>query len=149
MEDETVEQAPSEVITQEQLGQVTQILEKESQGVVGVRISKDADGSVKIEPMRHGSIRRVEGVEVFTPYPRYKCHKEVSALKIASVIRHGSSPGASLSFEESTHSDISVSDAFLAKHCPEAGGYYVIYPDGYASFSPADAFESGYSLIEG
>jgi hypothetical protein len=30
---------------------------------------------------------------------------------------------------------------------PQIGGYYVLYEDGYESFSPADAFESGYSLI--
>jgi len=30
----------------------------------------------------------------------------------------------------------------------QAGGYYVVYKDGYESFSPAEAFEEGYTLIE-
>ena len=30
----------------------------------------------------------------------------------------------------------------------EAGGYYVRYPDGYESWSPAEAFEEGYTLVE-
>lgn len=39
---------------------------------------------------------------------------------------------------------LKVSGDYLAKHKPEAGGYYVRYPDGYESFSPASAFESAY-----
>jgi hypothetical protein len=35
----------------------------------------------------------------------------------------------------------------MKKHRPQVGGYYVLYEDGYHSFSPAPAFESGYSLI--
>ena len=34
----------------------------------------------------------------------------------------------------------------MAKH--EAGGYYVRYPDGYESWSPAEAFEEGYTLVD-
>ena len=36
---------------------------------------------------------------------------------------------------------IRVSDEYLTKHQPHAGGYYVIYADGYESFSRAEAFE--------
>jgi hypothetical protein len=43
--------------------------------------------------------------------------------------------------------DITVSENYIHKHNPQIGGYYVLYEDGYESFSPADAFESGYSLI--
>ena len=28
-----------------------------------------------------------------------------------------------------------------------AGGYYVVYEDGYKSFSPSKAFDEGYTLI--
>jgi hypothetical protein len=35
----------------------------------------------------------------------------------------------------------------LDKHKPEVGGYYVVYKEGYKSFSPAGAFEEGYALI--
>ncbi len=43
---------------------------------------------------------------------------------------------------------IDVSGAWMAKHEPQVGGYYVVYEDGYTSFSPADAFEKGYTKIE-
>jgi hypothetical protein len=40
-----------------------------------------------------------------------------------------------------------VSAEYLSKHKPEVGGYYVLYRDGYKSFSPAKAFEEGYGKI--
>jgi hypothetical protein len=30
---------------------------------------------------------------------------------------------------------------------PQPGGYFVVYKDGYKSFSPAKAFEEGYTRI--
>ena len=36
---------------------------------------------------------------------------------------------------------------FITKHKAEAGGYYVQYDDGYKSFSPAKAFEEGYTQL--
>ena len=38
-------------------------------------------------------------------------------------------------------------EAYLDKHEPQAGGYYVRYADGYESWSPAEAFENGYMPI--
>jgi hypothetical protein len=40
-----------------------------------------------------------------------------------------------------------VDAEYVRKHNPQAGGYYVVYQDGYKSFSPADAFEGGYTRI--
>lgn len=40
-----------------------------------------------------------------------------------------------------------VDQAYMAKHKPEVGGYFVQYDDGYKSFSPAKAFEEGYTRI--
>jgi hypothetical protein len=76
---------------------------------------------------------------------KYQCHKKVWALKIESVERDAVTL---LHFEDKRYASISVSHDFDVKHQPEAGGYYVVYEDGYASFSPAEAFESGYTLIE-
>jgi hypothetical protein len=42
---------------------------------------------------------------------------------------------------------VPVDAEFLAKHKPEAGGFLVIYQDGYKSFSPAKAFMEGYALV--
>ena len=78
--------------------------------------------------------------------PKYKCHKNVWALKINRVERGAVTL---LHFDDQRYAPISVSYSFDEKHKPEAGGYYVVYEDGYESFSPAGAFESGYSLVSG
>ncbi len=46
------------------------------------------------------------------------------------------------------YSDFTVPGDFIQKHKPVVGGYYVVYEDGYKSFSPAKAFEEGYTRIE-
>ena len=40
-----------------------------------------------------------------------------------------------------------VSQEYIDKHHPQEGGYYVQYEGGYESYSPAEAFESGYTRI--
>jgi hypothetical protein len=79
--------------------------------------------------------------------PRYKCNKEVCALKIKKIIRDQQSFAITLSFEEEGYSDLAISEEWLIRHKPQAGGYYVVYQDGYASYSPVKAFEDGYTLI--
>ena len=82
--------------------------------------------------------------------PKYQCHKKVWALKIKSVdVANESRPSGTsiLTFENQAYAPKEVSHDFQAKHKPQAGGYYVVYEDGYQSFSPAEAFESGYTLI--
>lgn len=75
--------------------------------------------------------------------PKYLSHKTVWALKIKSVERGAVTK---LVFEDEGYAAISVSYDYDTKHQPEAGGYYVVYADGYKSFSPAKAFEEGYAL---
>lgn len=77
--------------------------------------------------------------------PRYKCHKEVYALKIKDIKSFGFY--AHLVPVEAGYSDIYVDHDYLSKHQPQVGGYYVIYNDGYKSFSPEKAFEEGYTRI--
>lgn len=82
--------------------------------------------------------------------PRYKCHKEVWALKIKGIINAPPTlpkNWAALEVEDEGYMPVTVDDQYMAKHKPEAGGYYVVYADGYKSFSPAKAFEDGYSKI--
>jgi hypothetical protein len=81
--------------------------------------------------------------------PLYRCHKEVRAFRIRTVIRR-TDEGAML-FPEGDygHRGIGVSEEWCRKHDPKAGGYFVRYQDGYESYSPADAFESGYTRVEG
>lgn len=85
--------------------------------------------------------------------PLYRCHKEVRALKIVHVdpIDIGSDSvvetvGAWLLFDDS-YNAIEVDRNFVDKHDPQPGGYYVVYKDGYTSFSPAEAFEEGYTKV--
>lgn len=77
--------------------------------------------------------------------PRYKCHKEVHAAKITRIDKD-ESPGATLRFGEA-YAFHKVDESWMTRFKPEVGGYYVVYEDGYASFSPVKAFESGYELI--
>ena len=87
--------------------------------------------------------------------PEYQCHKKVRALKIEKVIDptepESESDGSRILFFEPPYDDekhsIQVGHAYIRKHSPEVGGYFVVYEDGYESFSPAEAFESGYTLI--
>ena len=75
--------------------------------------------------------------------PRYKCLKTVWALKIRFVnpVEH------ILMFEEKDYAPIDVDEAYFKKHTPYIGGYFVVYEDGYQSFSPPEVFDSGYTLI--
>ena len=82
--------------------------------------------------------------------PRYKCHKEVYALKIASLDSTASpeqeSDGSLLMTPaDYGYAPFTLDAAYVRKHKPEAGGYYVVYADGYKSYSPAKAFEDGYA----
>ncbi len=89
--------------------------------------------------------------------PKYKCHKEVHALQIKEIIPEknpdqsgnsdASSHGATIVPEEDGYAPFFVSPGFMMKHKPVVGGYYVVYEDGYKSFSPRAAFEAGYSRI--
>jgi hypothetical protein len=89
--------------------------------------------------------------------PKYRCHKEVWALKIEKVEPScGNRPagpnectdgGFIITPADDGYAPFKVDREYGLKHRPEAGGYYVVYKDGYKSFSPAEAFEDGYSAI--
>jgi hypothetical protein len=79
--------------------------------------------------------------------PQYQCHKKVRALRI-NYIRQKFEDGFGMSWILHTGFEpIIVGADYIFKHAPEEGGYYVVYEDGYVSYSPAAAFESGYTLI--
>ena len=82
--------------------------------------------------------------------PKYRCHKEVRALKIKSIDNPNNVTDGSrlLTFEEAGYEPICVTGTFMTQHSPQVGGYYVVYADGYASYSPASAFEDGYTRID-
>lgn len=81
--------------------------------------------------------------------PKYQSHKKVWALKIKTISQNRTEAGAMLGFEEDGYGAIPVSAEYISKHSPCVGGYFVIYDDGYRSFSPAKAFEEGYTRVGG
>lgn len=99
-----------------------------------------------------------------TPLPQYRCHKVVRAIKIARIVLHKDvdPPGAggqgpyynvdtAFLYPDESHGlpgRVVVGRPYLVKYEPQIGGYYVVYADGYESYSPADAFEDGYTKIE-
>jgi len=48
---------------------------------------------------------------------------------------------------EEGYAPFEVDATYLKKHNPQVGGYYVVYADGYKSWSPAQAFEEGYTRV--
>ena len=84
-----------------------------------------------------------------TNLPRYKSHKIVEAVKIARMHTNSNLNGLFwITPEESGIKVFTVADSYVKKHDPRVGGYYVRYPDGYESWSPAEAFEEGYTRVE-
>ena len=89
--------------------------------------------------------------------PKYVSHKTVSAIKLELVIHRpnpditgkttAGSYGGYLHPVDTSFSPIEVDAAYMTKHQPQPGGYYVKYEDGYTSYSPAAAFEAGYTAL--
>ncbi len=79
------------------------------------------------------------------PLPTFECHKKVQAFLIAGAeaLSGGSIRLAGVDADIS----IVVGSDYVDKHHPAIGGYYVRYHDGYESWSPADAFEDGYTQV--
>lgn len=102
--------------------------------------------------------------------PKYQCHKIVHALKVNAVVPVPveNSPGAGqnapnewmVHFADDGYAPIDVTNEWACRHLrwlpdgngkplalPVQGGYYVVYDDGYVSWSPTKAFESGYTKL--
>lgn len=76
---------------------------------------------------------------------KFACHKVVEAFKILRI--DFLADGRRELIGESDR--VAVGCIWFEKHDPDVGGYFVRYADGYESFSPAAAFESGYTeLVE-
>ncbi len=84
--------------------------------------------------------------------PKYKSHKMVHALKIKDI-RDPTKPGNEtdgsriITPVEAGYASFRVNNEYVRKHKPQVGGYYVVNEDGYKSWSPAEAFEGGYTKI--
>ena len=88
--------------------------------------------------------------------PKYRSHKIVGALKIKQIAyQEAQTEGtpakgrAILSFFEEGYPPLEMEAYYIEKHQPRVGGYLVVYGDGYQSWSPADMFEAGNTLLTG
>lgn len=83
--------------------------------------------------------------------PQYQSHKKVWALKIATVTDCGKdtttdeNPIVEVTFEDKVFAPRKFN--LRGKPTPQAGWYFVQYADGYTSFSPAEAFETGHTEV--
>jgi len=81
--------------------------------------------------------------------PQYRSHKVVRALKIAAIEFDADGSARIAGSEQNAQ----AGPGYLAKYANAATapsdvqdlGYYVVYADGYESWSPSKAFEEGYS----
>ncbi len=95
--------------------------------------------------------------------PKYKSHKTVWALKIADItfdsdlakeMNRETDGSALIAPVRKDYVRFKVKSDYVNKHLRGlekkdiVGGYYVVYEDNYESFSPAKAFEEGYTLIK-
>lgn len=87
-------------------------------------------------------------MEAATELPAYRSHKIVRAAKITAFRQNGQTDMPDLVLGE-IGGIVTLLPDWHAKHKPQVGGYYVVYADGYQSFSPAKAFEEGNTLIGG
>ena len=79
----------------------------------------------------------------------YNCHKTVQAGKIEDIKIY---PDITIIVLENDSNSVCkmcivVDEAYINKHKPEIGGYFVVYKDGYRSYLPAKSFEEGYTKV--
>lgn len=80
--------------------------------------------------------------------PRYKSHKEVWALKIDALEVH-EDKSATIAPADEGYAPFTTKPGWAVKFegNEDDRGYYVVYEGGYASWSPTEAFEGGYTSI--
>ena len=88
-------------------------------------------------------------LQVRKELPKYKCHKEVWALKISEYKVIDSDGTVLITPEDDEFSPFKTDIGWERKIKSKNGdpGYYVVYEDGYSSWSPTKAFEEGYAKI--
>lgn len=89
--------------------------------------------------------------------PKYQRRTRVHALKITRTALKPEQPAtaeqeatkalAVLYPEDERYSPFTVPYGWFERHSVQAPGYYVVYEDGYRSWSPVKAFEEGYTRI--
>lgn len=76
--------------------------------------------------------------------PEWKCHKVVRASRIEWIEPRTDSLGHIIRLQCGV---VDVDAGWVEQKKAVSGGYFVVYDDGYTSFSPAKAFEEGYAPV--
>lgn len=81
--------------------------------------------------------------------PRYHSRKFVvrGALIHSALIEPESGDTILVLHVDDGFYSMKVTDGYVHKHKPQPGGYYVLYEDGYESWSPGHIFEADYTRI--
>lgn len=85
--------------------------------------------------------------------PTWKCHKEVWADSITFIEVHPDSGEHPIKDYSNTDwllacgARVYVTNQMISRGVPRIGDYFVKYKDSYESWSPAKAFEEGYTKI--
>ena len=80
------------------------------------------------------------GIPVAALLPTWQSHKTVRAQKIREVKED-------LIYLDGPYGPVQAATNMFSRYMPVPGDYYVVYDDGYASISPAKAFEEGYHKL--
>jgi len=89
------------------------------------------------QPMHHGTSHAVVPVN-----GRHDFKPEVPSKPGEEFV------GAFITPVEEGFATFPVTYEYMRKHNPQVGGYFVVYADGYKSWSPTQAFEEGYTRIK-
>lgn len=76
----------------------------------------------------------------------YKCHKTVMAGKITAAEKREDGSWI-VAMEGGAAATIPSADAGRFRITEQDMGYYVMYEDGYVSWSPTAVFEDGYTCL--
>lgn len=76
----------------------------------------------------------------------WKCHKIVKAGKI-TAFGDGFNTPVTVEDVNGAECKVEMPASAFARGRPNLGDYIVIYDDGYKSWSPAKAFEDGYTRV--
>lgn len=85
--------------------------------------------------------------------PQYQCHKTVGALKVSNVVEVDDEIDRwDLHFAAVGYAPVRVTGTWIKRRVGDKplaaiNGYYILYPDGYTSWSPEEAFLAGYTRI--
>ena len=87
-------------------------------------------------------------MEASAEMPRYRSHKEVWALKIAAI-EFSVDGSAKIAPADKGYGTVKTGSGYRTRFQGDENdlGYYVVYKDGYKSWSPTEAFESGYTRL--